>query len=326
MASCLRTAWCSCTLCECIPCGPALRAISSVDCALCARGRSVPLLGSITLSVCTVAVGGVGRGKEGPGLAPSSEATHTRTMLSTLSPGRSREVASPWPVASAQDELLTPSSPRGFEVPFFSTFVPPLPLPSPHMLLFTDLLEQCAKIIIMFYVLKKPWLCVVGETKGEQTQLLALAVASESQSHQGRGEPSWGAHRGGGGFPLHKGGARCPGSRSSVGTEGIFLIEQEASLSHVLHVSPPHPTQTMADKPWLKTPDSPPEQSATRKACWHKGCFPNLGPDNQRSAWKRLCPWGCAGRWVPRIPTKCCAQGQGVPAGNACGFCCASRV
>lgn len=106
----------------------------------------------------------------------------------------------------------------------------------------------------------------------------------------------------------------------------IFLIEQEASLSHVLHVSPPHPTQTMADKPWLKTPDSPPEQSATRKACWHKGCFPNLGPDNQRSAWKRLCPWGCAGRWVPRIPTKCCAQGQGVPAGNACGFCCASRV
>lgn len=221
MASCLRTAWCSCTLCECIPCGPALRAISSVDCALCARGRSVPLLGSITLSVCTVAVGGVGRGKEGPGLAPSSEATHTRTMLSTLSPGRSREVASPWPVASAQDELLTPSSPRGFEVPFFSTFVPPLPLPSPHMLLFTDLLEQCAKIIIMFYVLKKPWLCVVGETKGEQTQLLALAVASESQSHQGRGEPSWGAHRGGGGFPLHKGGARCPGSRSSVGTEGI---------------------------------------------------------------------------------------------------------
>lgn len=124
-------------------------------------------------------------------------------------------------MASAQDELPTPSSPRGFEVPFFSTFVPPLPLQSPHMLLFTDLLERCAKIIIMFYVLKKPWLCVVGETKGGQTQLLVLAAASESQSHQGRGEPSWGACRGGGGFPPHEGGAHCPGSRSSAGTAGI---------------------------------------------------------------------------------------------------------
>lgn len=74
----------------------------------------------------------------------------------------------------------------------------------------------------------------------------------------------------------------------------VFL-EREASLSHGLHISAPHSMQTRADKSWLKTPDSPCEQSATRKSCGLKGCFLNLGPDDQRSAQKSPHLQGCTG-------------------------------
>lgn len=187
----------------------------SVDLELCARGHSVPLAGLHHPSVCTVAVGGVGRGKEDLSvLALSSEATHTRAMLSALWPGRSREAVSPWPAASALDA----STPRGFEVPF-STFVPPLPLPSPaHARVYKSPGMMCQDNynVLCF---KKPWLCVVGETKGGQTQLLALAAACERWSRRaGSAEP--GCARGGGAL----------GSRSSACPAGISPVSGTRAL------------------------------------------------------------------------------------------------